>query len=225
MGVKNDSVLCLPEYFLDGRKRYDGIARDNDLFHSIIKESIQRNIYIAFGMVEINPAGNKHIIGVLVEPSGKVQTQGKVFPTDFERQAGISGVKAERKMMRTEFGTVAFSICRDQWFPELCPDAEILLHPRGFGLDSIEHGQFYDKWLMLDRTTAMLKRSYVVGTTGKYDYGILSDIVDFEGNIISESNDGALISAELDLSILREYRNCTYSPKNKTVPRFWKGIK
>ena len=211
------SLACFPEYFLDGAERYAGIGRQ-EAFHGLLELAKQRSIYLSFGMVE-NTDSKKHITGFLVDYNGKILgSQHKINPTSFEKASGILPGNDLTEIINTDFGTLAFRICFDQWRPDLSVGPEIVLHPRGFGLNDEKYGQFYSNWLMLDRTTAILRKAFLIGTTGDYGQNPLADIIDFEGNILAEKDSAGLVGASLDLGSLRDYR-AKIKPA-KTVPKF-----
>ncbi len=218
-GCEKGSLVCLPEYFLDGLERYSGITKENKLFTRLQTVAAEKEIYVATGMVEDKDYA-RFITGVLISPDGEILgEQSKYRPTSFEMKKGIYLGNFGSGSMNTDFGTVSFSMCKDQWYPNFKGNhAEILIHPRGFGLNHERFGEFYESWKRLDQTTAMLKKAYVIGVTGAYDKCPLADIVDFEGNVLAETTLEGSISAEIDLKALREYREG--KKQSWIVPRF-----
>lgn len=217
-GCEKGSLVCLPEYFLDGLERYSGITWGHKLFTRLQTVAAEKEIYVAAGMVK-DEGYARFITGVLISSDGEILgEQSKFRPTSFEMKKGIYLGNFGSGPIDTDFGTVSFSMCKDQWYLDHKVDAEILIHPRGFGLNHDKFGEFYESWKRLDQTTAMLKKAYVIGTTGAYDKCPLADIIDFEGNVMAETTLEGSISAEIDLKALREYRKG--EKQSWTVPRF-----
>jgi len=210
------SLVCFPEYFIDGVETYDGRQFEDEEFVRVSDLAKSGEIYIASGMVEMDN-DNKYIAGILLGPDGNViGKQRKIHVNSFERKNGIISGGDLTTILKAEFGTVSFSLCKDQWYPDNKVEAELLIHLRGFGLDDERFGTFYDKWLMLDQTTAMLKKAYLIGATGAYGKGVLSDVIDFEGSILAEDSD--IASTEIHLELLRKYRTGEF--ESKKVARF-----
>jgi predicted amidohydrolase len=199
------SLVCFPEYFLDKHRRYTGIKLKDRLVTTFLESAEAGQIYLASGMIE-KDQNKKYITGILVGPNGEIiGKQRKINLIREDREAGIFPGES-REIIQTDFGTVAISVCNDQRELEQNFDAEIIIHPRGFGLNDPQYGRLYDKWLLLDKATAMLNGAYIIGITGDYSIDPLSDIINYEGTTLAESNKGGVISTEIDLDSLRKYR-------------------
>lgn len=217
-GIKTGSLVCFPEYFLDGKTLYSGVEFTDDSFVFLRDFARKKGINLAFGMVE-KIRDRKYVSGIFLDKKGKmVGKQRKVKLASFEEKAGISPGKLARRVMRTEFGTVSLTVCRDQWFLKQTFDAEIVINSRGYGLDDPKYGKFCEHWLLLDRVAAMLNKAYLVGVTGAVGQASLLDIINFEGKVLAMKREGGLIQAKIDLDLLRKYRKKEFV--SKVVPKF-----
>jgi len=219
---ESGSLVCFPEYFLCMEKPDDLLA-ECQIF------AANKQIYLALGMLDqiklcSSLQSNRYLTGILIDKSGKIiGRQQKLNPTSFEIKDYKICKGVSKDIISAEFGTVEIAMCKDQWYfrqikSDSKIDAEIVLHLRGFGLNDPKFGNFYDNWLMLDRTTAMLSKAYLIGTTGADKNAPLSDIIDFEGNILAESDSEGIITASIDLEQLRKYRSKEFA--STIVPRF-----
>ncbi len=216
--VNPGSLICFPEYFLDGQPQYSGIETTDELFVRLIDFARERNLNFALGVVE-KEGDERFVSGIFISQEGEILgKQRKINLVGFEEKAGISAGKPPRKIIETDFGTVAFSICRDQWSYDPTLRAEINIHPRAFGLNDPRFGRFFDNWLLLDRVTAMLNKAYLIGVTAPVGEAPLSDIISFEGEILAMREDQGVIQATLYLDLLRKYRNKKYI--SRVLPKF-----
>lgn len=216
--VEAGSLVCFPEYTLGGPPDYAGQALTSELFAKVSEFAKDKQAYLALGTIELDES-KKYVAGLLIGKDGElIGKQRKILPTGTEIKNGISAGEPIRKTFPTEFGTIAFSMCLDHWCLEHSLGAEIIINPRGFGLDDPKYGIFSKKWLMLDQVTAMLSKAYFIGTTGAVGETPLSDIIDFEGDVLAESKNGSIINAKIDLDLLRKYRSGEFI--SKTIPKF-----
>jgi predicted amidohydrolase len=163
--------------------------------------------------------GQRFVSGIFISREGEIV--GKQRKKDLvkpEKKAGISTEDSPRKIIETDFGTVAFSICRDQWSYDPKLRAEIIIHPRAYGLNDPDFGRFLDNWLIIDRATALLSKAYLIGVTAPVKEAPLSDIISFEGEVLAMREDEGIITASIDLDLLRRYRNKDYI--SEIVPKF-----
>jgi len=217
-GIKTNSLVCFPEYFLDGKTLYSGVEFTDDSFVYLQDFAKKKSINLAFGMVE-KIRGRKYVTGIFIGRKGKiVGKQRKVKLASFEEKEGVSPGKLTRGVIKTEFGTVSLVVCRDQWSFKQTFDVEIIINSRGYGLDDPKFGKFCEHWLLLDRAIAMLNKAYLIGATGAVGQLSLLDVVNFEGKILAMSKSGGMIQAEIDLDLLRKYRKKEFV--SKIVPKF-----
>ncbi len=217
-GIRTGSLLCFPEYFLDGETLYSGVEFTDDSFVYLQDFARKKGVYLVFGMVE-RIRNRKYVSGVLLDRKGKVLgTQRKIKLASFEEKAGISPGKVIRKVIKTEFGTVSIVVCRDQWLFKQTIDAEIMVNSRGYGLNHPKFGKFCEHWLMLDRVAAMLNKAYLVGATGAEGQASLLDVINFEGKVLAMKKEGGMLQAKIDLDLLRRYRKKEFV--SQVVPKF-----
>ncbi|MFH0869092.1 MAG: carbon-nitrogen hydrolase family protein [archaeon] len=232
--AESDSLVVFPEYFLAFLPAQRREELKKELFSLCSQFAVDNKMYLAFGMLEYEysryPGGDKaYLTGVLMNKSGKIiGAQRKLNPTSFEVADYNISKGTSKNIITAEFGTVGISMCKDQWYFKQSSDADIILHLRGFGLNNPKYGKFYDNWLMLDRTTAILNKAYVIGTTGldkDGSPGCLMDIINYEGDVLMKSEGivtpslfGAIITADLDLDKLGKYKKNEFQPYS--VPRF-----
>lgn len=217
-GLKTNSLICFPEYFLDGENLYSGVEFTDDSFLFLQDYVKKKALNLVFGMVE-KIRGRKYVTSILIDKKGKiVGKQRKVKLASFEEKAGISPGKFSKKGIKTEFGTMGLVVCRDQWSFKQPFDAEIIINSRGYGLDDPKFGKFCEHWLLLDRAIAMLNKAYLIGATGAIGQSSLLDVINFEGKVLAMSKNGGIIQAEIDLDLLRKYRKKEFV--SKVVPKF-----
>jgi predicted amidohydrolase len=225
--VKDESLIVLPEYFIDGEKRYDGVMINDPKVDVLVNFARQAGTHIVAGMVEKIDSKNKLISGLLIGPNGFIGKQVKQTPTPFEMNSGVNPGIDEIKPFKLEdnLGHAAIAMCfevftRDEQIGNLPNNIDVLVNPRGFDLDDPDYGTLSEKWLLRNRNIAMMGKMVVAGATGYNGKpGALAEIIDSEADIIDYCLEpDQTISAFIDLKSQREYQKGNII--SKTVPIF-----
>jgi predicted amidohydrolase len=126
-------LLVFPEYFtlqlltLEDVRRpihelVRSLARQRDRFLELMSGvAKERRIYIAAGTIPTLASDGRtlHNECFFFAPSGKHTSQCKIHMTRFEKEEWFVQPRAEFRIIDTEFGRVAITICYDVEFPEL----------------------------------------------------------------------------------------------------------
>lgn len=224
---KSQSLIVLPEYFIDGENLYDGAPADDSRINTLINYSSSHGAHIVAGMVERSNE-SKYITGLVISPTrGLIAARRKQTPTPFESRAGVQPGSEDLKVISLDngLGKIAVAMCfevftLEKQLAELSGETDILINPRGFDLDDEKYGKLSDKWMLRNRNLAMMGKRFVIGATGsKGAKGAIAEIIDFEGDIINISeypND--TVRATIDIAARNHYR--TGKIRSHTVPYF-----
>jgi predicted amidohydrolase len=220
------SLIVLPEYFIDGQEMYEGVNMADPMINALENYSKVSRSHIVSGMVEVSEEGDKYITGLLFGPdSGLIGKRRKARPTPFEMENGV--IPGEEPVLTFQLdnglGTLAIAMSIESF--ELDAElrsipAEILVNPRGFGLDNDRFGIFSRDWLAHNQDLARMGKRIVAGATGHIgESGFLAEIIDSEGHIAdSTSRADNVIEGYMDMERLRNYREG--SIQSKYVPIF-----
>ncbi|HZP83638.1 MAG TPA: carbon-nitrogen family hydrolase [Chthonomonadaceae bacterium] len=209
------SLLVLPEMFATGfsmapEKIAEGEARESERFLAQIAEEF--GVAVVGGVVNLGPDGRGRNEAVVFGSNGReIARYQKMHPFTFGGESKHYSSGDKPLLFPYQEFTVAPFVCYDLRFPEVFRSAvrqgaQVFVVIANWPQPREQH------WMTLLQARAIENQAYVVGVNRcgsdpKLAYSGRSQIVDPKGVVLADAgNAEGLISAELDLSALRDYR-------------------
>lgn len=220
------SLLVLPEMFATGFSMdFASLAEkvaDSPTLNFLGEIARQYQCSILAGMV-VDHEGQLTNDAVMVNAEGKLQGRySKIHPftPSGEKVAGTPG--SEVATFAHGDWTLAPFVCYDLRFPEIfrqaTPAAELLVVLANWPTPRTEH------WVTLLRARAIENQAYVVGVNRvgsdpNLDFSGRSLIIDPKGEILADGgSEVTLLSADLDLAAVRQWRKDFPATADRTAP-------
>lgn len=209
------SMVVLQEMFPSGfTMDVDKVAeKDPSPSEAFLAEQAkERGIYLLGGVVRRGPFGAVRNQSIVYSPEGGFvsrYTKIQGFTLGGESNAYAPG--DDIVMFAWNGFNVAHFVCYDLRFPELFR-AAAKLGADAFTVIASWPNMRHEHWTHLLKARAIENQAYVVGVNrcGKdpqFEYDGGSRIVDFSGEVVADAGaDEGTVSAQADLSALREYR-------------------
>lgn len=211
---KGADMILFPEMSMTGFSMHPekiGETREDPVTLRFFQEQAGKyGLHIGIGYVEycLPKSYNRYAI---ISPSGEILADyRKIHPFTFGTEAVHYAGGSSLAFCRVKEFTVSPLICYDLRFPELfeiaSERAELIVVPANWPSDRREH------FMTLLKARAIEDQCFVagvnrVGHARTLSYSGDSMIVDPFGRVLAEAGDGErLITADLDLEILRQYR-------------------
>ena len=211
---KGADMILFPEMSMTGFSMHPekiGETREDSVTLRFFQEQAGKyGLHIGIGYVEycLPKSYNRYAI---ISPSGEILADyRKIHPFTFGTEAVHYAGGSSLAFCQVKEFTVSPLICYDLRFPELfeiaSERAELIVVPANWPSDRREH------FMTLLKARAIEDQCFVagvnrVGHARTLSYSGDSMIVDPFGRVLAEAGDGErLITADLDLEILRQYR-------------------
>ena len=210
------ALVVLPEMFATGFSMNAGAIAEpaGGETEQFLSRLAQRfGVHLVAGAAKLGRDGQPRNKALVYSPAGELiafYAKRRLFSPGGEHQHYRAG---ERSVV-FEVGDcrVAPLVCYDLRFPELFREAAAAHRPELFAVIANFPAKRTSHWLRLLQARAIENQAYVIGVNriGSdpfYDYGGRSVIVDPQGEIVADGGTAeAVISADLDLILLRKYR-------------------
>ncbi len=221
MNVASEDPILFPSERIDGYT----IGRMRKL-------AAKHGIFLHCGSIrEVGPGGKRYNTSVLLNPKGEVTAVYRklhLFDVQIENGPCVQESKMDLPGQEivttdTELGRLGFTICYDMRFPELyrilaLEGAQVIFVPANFTKPTGEA-----HWHILLRARAIENNCYIVapaqgGPKPQFEAYGHSAIIDPWGNILAELPfDEGVITAKIDLDMVRKMRNQLGSLKNRRL--------
>jgi len=188
------------------------------------KEARKHNVFVTVGLTE-REGNNYYNSYLLIGPDGKIfGKHRKTYPAAFERLASgeIVSKGNELRVFETEYANIGLLVCWEALFPEpsrilALRGAEILVFPTG--------GKLYElmeTWRTVVWARAIENITYVIFSVNLYGKEKGMAMIAGPEEILAETDEEGVVSADLDLSRIRWLRKIDESmdipKKYKCVP-------
>ena len=213
--VPEGALLVLPEMFstgfsMDVEAIHEGEARESERF--LAQTAREHRIFVTGGVVTRGADGRGRNQSLTFDPAGQeIARYSKIHPFTLGAEtAHYSAGESPVVFSCGEFRIAPF-VCYDLRFPEIFRSsvrrgAQLYTVIASWPQTRIEH------WIALLRARAIENQVYVVGVNRcgadpRLTYNGRTLIVDPGGAILADAGNGeCLVSADLDLAALQEYR-------------------
>jgi predicted amidohydrolase len=209
------ALLVLPEMFSTGFSMnveaiHEGEARVSERF--LAQTAREHRIFVTGGVVTRGADARGRNQSLTFDPDGQeIARYSKIHPFTFGTEAAHYSAGESPVMFSCSEFRVAPFVCYDLRFPEVFRNAvrrgaQLYTVIASWPQSRIEH------WIALLRARAIENQAYVVGVNRcgvdpKLTYNGRSLIIDPGGAILADAGNGeCLVSADLDLTALQEYR-------------------
>lgn len=214
--VQPGDMIVLPEMFATGFTRDMSTMTDepgNASRDFITCLARQFNAYVMAGIVRNAADGRGRNMCIIIDPHGhEVFSYQKIHPFTFSGESDYFEAGAEIKIFQWQDATMCPVVCYDLRFPELFRHgvkrgAEIFTVIASWPTPREDH------WVSLLKARAIENQAYVIGVNRcgsdpRNAFPGRTQIINPRGVILADAGrEEGVISAEIDLPALREYRS------------------
>lgn len=208
-------LVLFPEGYLPSYTENRALSIEDKRIGSIRKLSDEYGLAIATGIKE-KLGRNKFLSLLLFSEGDIVAIHRKVFLAEFEKpiftpkEFGPNSDDVFPVVDVAGVGKVGCLLCYENLFPEThrllrYRDAEIVLGPSGFGMQS-KLIDYRENWLCELRSRSVENKMYVASATNAVGGGLMGVVVDPVGRVLLNDDSEGYKFCSVDMSFLRSLR-------------------